>query len=96
MSEVQLEWSFAKNAQLKRERGLCFEDVEHALSTDGFVDDLPHPNTQKYPNQRLLIVLIDEYPCVVPYVKDGDKLFLKTIYPNRKLKSLFLERNDHE
>lgn len=96
MSEIQLEWSSTKNKQLKRERGLCFEDVEQALSGEGFVDDLPHPNVQRYPNQRLLIVLIDNYPCVVPYVRDGDKLFLKTIYPNRKLKSLFLERNDNE
>ncbi|HFE37242.1 MAG TPA: DUF4258 domain-containing protein [Gammaproteobacteria bacterium] len=93
---MQLEWSFAKNTQLKQERGLCFEDVEQALSGDGFVDDLPHLNAEQYPNQRLLIVLIDHYPCVVPYIRDGNKLFLKTIYPNQKLKSLFLERNDDE
>ena len=93
MTKMRLEWSLAKNKRLKQERGLCFEDVEQALSGDGFVDDLPHPNTERYPNQRLLVVLIDNYPCVVPYVRDGNKLFLKTIYPNRKLKSLLLERN---
>lgn len=96
MKYIQLEWSPQKNKLLKQTRGLCFEDVELALSSDGFIDDLPHPNNQRYPNQRLLMVLIDDYPCVVPYVKEGDKLFLKTIYPSRKVKSLLVERDDNE
>ena len=87
-----LEWNSEKNLQLKRERGLCFEDVEQALLDNQFIDDQPHPNQKKYPNQRLLIVLINDYPCVVPYVRNEDKLFLKTIYPNRKLKSLISQR----
>ena len=94
MDNLILEWNPEKNEQLKRERGLCFEDVELALLENGFIDDQPHPNKEKYPNQRLLIVLINDYPCVVPYVKDGEKLFLKTIYPSRKLKTLLLEQND--
>ncbi len=89
--DLVLDWNIEKNKQLKRERGLCFEDVEVALSTGGFVDDQSHPNQERYPNQRLLIVLINDYPCVVPYVRDKDKLFLKTIYPSRKLKSLLSE-----
>ena len=88
MNEFRLSWSLEKNEQLRRERGLCFEDVEQALAGDGFIDDLPHPNRAKYPAQRLLIVCIDGYPCVVPYVRDGDVLFLKTVYPSRKLKTL--------
>ncbi|HBS25667.1 MAG TPA: toxin [Gammaproteobacteria bacterium] len=86
--DLVLNWNTEKNKQLKQERGLCFEDVEIALSTGGFVDDQPHPNQERFPNQQLLIVLIDGYPCVVPYVRDNEKLFLKTIYPSRKLKSL--------
>ena len=91
INDFQLDWNTDKNKQLKRERGLCFEDVEQALLGSGFIDDQPHPNKEKYPHQRLLIVLINDYPCVVPYVCDGDKLFLKTIYPNRKLKPLYSE-----
>jgi len=89
--DLVLDWNIEKNKQLKQERGLCFEDVEVALSTGGFIDDQPHPNQELYPNQRLLIVLINDYPCVVPYVRDKNKLFLKTIYPSRKLKSLLPE-----
>ena len=88
MSEFRLSWNPEKNERLRRERGLCFEDVEQALAGDGLIDDVPHPNATDYPNQRLLFVLIDDYPCVVPYVRDGDLLFLKTIYPSRKLKTL--------
>lgn len=72
-----LDWNTEKNKQLKHERGLCFEEVEVALTTGGFIDDQPHPNQERYPNQRLLIVLINEYPCVVPYVREKQKLFLK-------------------
>jgi len=89
--DLVLDWNSEKNKQLKQERGLCFEDVEVALSTGGFIDDQPHPNQERYPNQRLLMVLINDYPCVVPYVRDNHKLFLKTIYPSRKLKSLLSE-----
>ncbi len=89
--DLVLDWNIEKNKQLKQERELCFEDVEVALSTGGFIDDQPHPNQELYPKQRLLIVLINNYPCVVPYVRDKDKLFLKTIYPSRKLKSLLPE-----
>jgi len=62
MNYLQLDWNPTKNEQLKRERGLCFEDVEFALTGDGFIDDQPHPNKERYPNQRLLIVLINDYP----------------------------------
>ncbi|MGV6810323.1 MAG: BrnT family toxin [bacterium] len=96
MTYLQLDWNNEKNEQIKRERGICFEDVEQALAGEGFLDDQPHPNQERYPNQRLLIVMIEDYPCVVPYVRDGDTLFLKTIYPNRKLKSLITYEKPNE
>jgi hypothetical protein len=30
-------------------------------------------------HQRILVVEIDGYACVVPYVQEGNKRFLKTI-----------------
>lgn len=84
MSFTRLEWNEAKNLRLKEERGLSFEDVENAIELGKVLDDLPHPNPLKYPNQRVLIVEINEIACVVPYVMDGDVQFLKTIYPSRK------------
>lgn len=45
---------------------------------------LDHPNAEKYPNQLLYEVDVDGYVHVVPVVREGRILFLKTIYPSRK------------
>ena len=94
-----LEWSTGKNEVLKRERGLSFEDVETAVEHGDFIGDFPHPNQERYRNQRVLIVEIDNYACVVPYIKKGNVRFLKTIYRSRKARRLFQglpERDKHE
>lgn len=43
-----------------------------------------HPNLEKYPNQKLFIILIKEYTYYVPFVEDDKKVFLKNIIPSRK------------
>jgi hypothetical protein len=84
-----LQWNQEKNFWLQRERGLSFEDVENAIEGGGFRDDIPHPDQDKFPGQRLLIVEIGDQICVVPYVTDGRTRFLKTIYPSRKAKRVY-------
>jgi hypothetical protein len=48
------------------------------------LDDYQHPNQQKYAGQRIMVVGINNYAYLVPYVEDNDELFLKTIIPSRK------------
>ena len=86
-----MDWNAAKNEVLKHERGVCFEDVETAVEQGNVFGDFPHPDPNRYPNQRVLIVKIDDYACIVPYVLDGDVHFLKTVYRSRKAKRLFAE-----
>jgi len=88
MMKPWLDWNAAKNESLKRERGIGFEDVETAVEQGGIVGDFPHPNAERYPNQRVLIVEIDGYACIVSYVLDGDARFLKTVYRSRKAQRL--------
>jgi hypothetical protein len=45
---------------------------------------LEYPNADVYPNQLLYEVDVDGYVHVVPVVREGRALFLKTIYPSRK------------
>jgi hypothetical protein len=52
------------------------------MAAGGLLDVLDHPNRGAYPGQRILIVDIDGYAFVVPFVADGDALFLKTIIPS--------------
>jgi hypothetical protein len=82
-------WSEGKNAELRAERGLSFEAVENAIEDGQLLDDISHPNPNKFPGQRMLIVRIGDQVCVVPYVVDGEVRFLKTIYPSRKAKRTY-------
>lgn len=77
-------WNADKNAELLAERGVSFEQVVVAIEDGGLLDVLAHPNTKKYPNQRLLVVAWDGYAYLVPYVEDDECYFLKTVIPSRK------------
>ena len=77
------------------ERGISFEDVVFALQSGGLLDDLIHPNKEKYPSQRMFVVDIDDYAWLVPYVENAQELFLKTIIPSRKATKQYL-RGQHD
>ena len=79
-----INWNPEKNSTLIEERGISFENVIFCIKVGGLLDDLTHPNKEKYPHQRLFIVNVDEYAYLVPYVENDDEIFLKTIIPSRK------------
>jgi uncharacterized DUF497 family protein len=85
------DWNETKNVKLREEREICFEDVVVAISEGKVHDVLAHPNPAKYSNQRFYIVEIQEYIYVVPFIEDETKIFLKTIYPSRKLTKKYLK-----
>jgi uncharacterized DUF497 family protein len=78
------DWNDEKNQLLKKSRGVSFEQVELAIASGDLVDRLKHPNSEKYPNQMIFLVKIEDYIYSVPFVEDEEKIFLKTIIPNRK------------
>jgi uncharacterized DUF497 family protein len=86
----RLDWNEAKNAWLKIERGIGFEDVQTAIDEGKLLDNVAHPNQKQYPRQRILIVIIENYVFLVPFIEDEEKLFLKTIYPSRKFTRSYL------
>ena len=77
-------WDEEKNRKLKYERGLGFESIIEAIREGNVVDDFPHPNPRKYPHQRMMVIIIDEYAYLVPYIDDSGTLVLKTVIPSRK------------
>jgi hypothetical protein len=54
------------------------------------VIEVDHPNKKKYPNQRILIVDVSGYAYMVPFIKDDNEYFLKTIIPSRKATKKYL------
>lgn len=77
-------WSDEKNAWLKRERGISFDDIAAAIEGDGLLEVRPNPNSEAYPNQKVFFVLHAGYVHVVPFVDIAGGYFLKTIIPSRK------------
>lgn len=85
-------WNHEKNETLKQERRISFEEIVLAIEADGLLDQLEHPNQEKYPNQSILVVAYDSYTYLVPYVEEPDYFFLKTVIPSRKATREYLSR----
>ena len=85
-----INWNPTKNQQLISERGISFEDIVFYLQQDALLDDLEHPNSNKYPNQRVFVINIDDYAYLVPNVEDRKEIFLKTVIPSRKATKAYL------
>lgn len=84
-------WDQLKNEKLKLEREISFEDVFNRIEESKVLQISEHSNKRKYPNQRILIVEIENYIYFVPFVEDETKYFLKTIIPSRKLTKIYLK-----
>ncbi len=71
-------WNPLKGYMLKQKYGVSFENVIRGV----LVDEIQHP---KRDNQRIFIFEYDHYLWSIPYVVEKNGVFLKTIYPSRKL-----------
>ncbi len=86
---MYFDWNEEKNAQIKQERGIGFEDFLQAVEEGRVLDIIEHHQPDKYPNQKLFVANINDYICYIPFVKDEEKYFLKNIIPSRKLNKLY-------
>ena len=82
-----IRYSLEKNEILKKERDIGFEDVILSIENGYLLDDIEHPNKEKYQNQNIFIILVQikNYVYLVPYVEEEDYIFLKTIIPSRQM-----------
>ena len=90
-------WDDAKNAKLKADRGIGFEDIVFHIERGDLLEILEHPNPDRYAGQRIFVVQRDDYVYLVPFVEDEHTVFLKTIIPSRKATKEYLgEEPDDE
>lgn len=87
-------WNAEKNEVLKLSRGVSFESIVVAVEADGLLDIVEHPNKAKYPNQQVLVVSIDGYVYLIPFVEEVDCFFLKTVIPSRKATRDYLQQGE--
>lgn len=79
-----IRWDKAKNVKLRERHGIGFDEVIIALKKRHLLDNRCHPNQAKYGHQNQLIVAIEGYAYVVPYINEKKYWFFKTLFPSRK------------
>ena len=89
-------WNIEKNEQLKKERGISFEEVVFYIERGQLLDIVEHPNQEKYAGQRIFIVHINDYVYLVPFVENEQEVFLKTIIPSRKATRKYLRGSSND
>jgi len=87
-------WNSEKNKMLIKERNLSFEDIIVNINLGNELDIYDHPNQQKYPNQKISVVKVEDYVYLVPYVENDEEIFLKTIIPSRKATKQYIGGNN--
>ena len=87
----RLNWNQEKNDQLIEQREISFERVVFLMGHGKLLDVIKHPNKERYPDQKMFIVDIDNYAYLVPFVETDKEIFLKTIIPSRKATKKYLE-----
>jgi uncharacterized DUF497 family protein len=87
-------WNNEKNEELKRERGVSFEQIVLLIRNGRVLDILEHPKKEKYKNQRLYVINIENYAYVVPFIEKKGERFFKTIFPSRKYTNIYLRKKE--
>ena len=88
------DWDEEKNKILIKSRGISFEEIKVAVESGYLLDSYNHPNQKRYPGQKIMVVEIEDYAYLVPYVRDEEKIFFKTIIPSRKATKKYLRRKE--
>jgi len=92
LSQLEIEWDADKNKKLRADRGISFLEVEKRISSDEIVDVIKHPNEDKYPGQEMILIEVNNYICVIPFIVNEGKMFLKTLFLSRKYTKKYLRR----
>lgn len=82
MKEVRFDE--VKNKLLKSGKGISFDEITELIKTNKQVKTIDHPNKNRYPKQKILLVRIRNHIYAVPFVEEVNYIFLKTIYPSEK------------
>jgi len=79
---AEIKWNALKSERLKKTLGVSFEEIIKSK----LMGIRQHPTRI---NQKILVYEHKGYLWAVPYVVEDEIVFLKTIYPSRKLLKLY-------
>jgi hypothetical protein len=90
-------WDDRNNPWLAENRNITFEHIVIAIENDGILEIFEHPLSWKYQNQKIMAVKLGNYVYAVPFIELPDgTVFLKTIYPSRKLTKRYLNNGEND
>jgi uncharacterized DUF497 family protein len=84
-------WNDEKNALLKAERQISFDEIVLYIEMGFLLDVLENPDQEKYKGQKIFVAQIENYVYLVPFVETETEVFLKTIIPSRKATKIYLK-----
>lgn len=84
-----VKWNILKSERLKKERGVSFEEIIRGK----LIAVKKHPKKEY---QDIMLFEYKSYIRVVPFVKNKDELFLKTLYPSRKYTKIYRKERSNE
>jgi hypothetical protein len=91
---MKYDWNSDKNEWLKTNRNISFEEIIFHLGQGDIWIVADHPNQEKFSNQRIYFVVVENYVYLVPHIIKKDVIFLKTIIPSRKATKAFLKEQE--
>ena len=88
---ISFEWNEEKNQLLKNTRNISFEDIILAINEWNLLDIVKNQSSN-HEWQYCFVVWIEKYAFVVPFAKEGNKAFLKTIFPDRRYTKIYFDK----
>ena len=91
----RITWSHDKSLWLREQKnrgGIGFEECAILIEQGEILDIIQNPS-DNFLHQRAYVLDIGGYAYCVPFVEDEEEIFLKTLYPNRKLTAFYLNKN---
>jgi uncharacterized DUF497 family protein len=85
-----INWNKEKNEQLVKNRGIGFKTAAQMIENGRVMSIIDNPNQIKYAGQRMYVLNINNYAWLVPFVENGNVIFLKTMIPSRAATKKFL------
>ncbi len=89
-------WDQDKNKELKQARNITFERIVELIEAGNALTVIRHPNQTRYKGQFLMVLQIDDYIWLVPYLSTKTERFLKTAFPSRKATRKFMRGKEDE
>ncbi len=90
------DWSDEKDARLRKDRGIGFQDIVYHIGQGDALLIADHPNSDTYPDQKIIYIQVGDCVYMVPYVESDGVIFLKTIISSRKQTKQLLKGKEDE